>query len=89
MQSATSIQFISDSGKNTFNHGGKSTVLTVNAIQCCSDAELRRARNTPIPKDGQPILSYDAGRNWITTMGFICDMKRLHCKCDRKFPYAA
>ena len=35
MQSATSIQFISDSTKNTFNHSGKSTVLTVNATQCC------------------------------------------------------
>ena len=30
MQSATSIQFISDSARNTFNQGGKSTVLTVN-----------------------------------------------------------
>ena len=30
MQSATSIQFISDSARNTFNEGGQSTVLTVN-----------------------------------------------------------
>jgi hypothetical protein len=58
------------------------------AIQCCSDAELRRAGSTPIPRDGQPILSYDAVRNWITTTGFTYDMTRLHCKCDRKFAYA-
>jgi hypothetical protein len=30
MQSATSIQFISDSARNTFNQGGQSTALTVN-----------------------------------------------------------
>jgi hypothetical protein len=29
MQSATSIQFISERAKNTFNQGGESTVLTV------------------------------------------------------------
>jgi hypothetical protein len=46
------------------------------AIQCCSDAELRRAGSTPVPSDGQPVLSYDAVRNWITTTGFTYDMTR-------------
>ena len=46
------------------------------AIQCCCDAELPRARRTPNPRDSQSILSYDAVRNWITTIGFTYDMTR-------------